>query len=431
MLRIPVFDLVRARWTLLLIALLAGAWLPQTASAAEAQARRFASVLKLQGTVQAISAGKPRTLNVGDAVFVGERVRAGAASEAVLKTEDAGYIAIRPNAEFVAEAYAANGKPTDHATVRVIGGAIRMITGWIGRTNPREVKVNVSTVTIGIRGTDHEPYAMTAELARAMVQPEGVYDKVNRGATLVESAGNSLDVPSGRVGFVRQGRSRALLTILLPVLLEKVPAFFVPGQFDDELDSLSANVDEEAMRQLAAVQAADMAAPPATPPITTPAKPAIADTRTAPKPVVSPSAKPVPDACGSANIARAWLNQLDGAIVKRDASTITALFARDVKVNANVRGTDGSATSVSLSREELVSSTIAAMQGLSGFQQRRLTVEARAVDVGNCNRIHVRSNVIEQGRRNGAPYRFESVEEYVLERRGGVWLAVQAETTQR
>ena len=117
--------------------------------------------------------------------------------------------------------------------------------------------------------------------------------------------------------------------------------------------------------------------------------------------------------------------------MKRDAKTITALFARDVKVNANVRGTDGSATSVNLSREELVSSTIAAMQGLSDFQQRRLTVEARAVAAGNCNRIHVRSNVIEQGRRNGTSYRFESVEEYVLERRGGVWLAVQAETTQR
>ena len=429
MLRIPVFDLVRARWTLLLIVLLVSAWLPLAASAAEAQARRFASVLKLQGTVQAISAGKPRTLNVGDAVFVGERVRAGAASEAVLKTEDAGYIAIRPNAEFVAEAYAAEGKPTDHATVRVIGGAIRMITGWIGRTNPREVKVNVSTVTIGIRGTDHEPYAMTAELARAMVQPEGVYDKVNRGATLVESAGNSLDVPSGRVGFVRQGRSRALLTILLPVLLEKVPAFYVPGQFDDELDSLSSTADDEAMRELAAVQEASGKDTAAQSPTLT--RPAVADTPPAQKSAVVPSVKPAPDACNSVNIARAWLNQLDNAIVKRDASTITALFARDVKVDANVRGTDGSTTSVSLSREELVSSTIAAMQGLSGFQQRRLTVEARAVDVGNCNRIHVRSNVIEQGRRNGAPYRFESVEEYVLERRGGVWLAVQAETTQR
>ena len=50
---------------------------------------------------------------------------------------------------------------------------------------------------------------------------------------------------------------------------------------------------------------------------------------------------------------------------------------------------------------------------------------------GACDRIGVRSVVIEQGRQNGKPYRFESVEEYVLERRAGQWLAIRAETTQR
>jgi hypothetical protein len=38
---------------------------------------------------------------------------------------------------------------------------------------------------------------------------------------------------------------------------------------------------------------------------------------------------------------------------------------------------------------------------------------------------------IEQGRQSGKPYRFESIEEYVLARRGGLWLAIKAEAMQR
>ena len=45
--------------------------------------------------------------------------------------------------------------------------------------------------------------------------------------------------------------------------------------------------------------------------------------------------------------------------------------------------------------------------------------------------IAVRSVVIEQGSQGGKPYRFESVEEFLLERRAGAWRATGAQTTQR
>ena len=41
------------------------------------------------------------------------------------------------------------------------------------------------------------------------------------------------------------------------------------------------------------------------------------------------------------------------------------------------------------------------------------------------------SLVIEQGRQNGNPYRFEAMETYELEQRDGRWVAVRASTTQR
>ena len=70
---------------------------------------------------------------------------------------------------------------------------------------------------------------------------------------------------------------------------------------------------------------------------------------------------------------------------------------------------------------------------LTDYAQRRPSIGGRPAGAGTatCERINVRSVVIEQGRQSGKPYRFESLEEFLLERRAGVWLAIRAETTQR
>ena len=99
-------------------------------------------------------------------------------------------------------------------------------------------------------------------------------------------------------------------------------------------------------------------------------------------------------------------------------------------VRANITDKDGALTGVDLSRDEMAQSTVAAMKGLSNYKQRRVTTDA-AVEGEGCARIAVKSVVIEQGRQSGKPYRFEAVEEYVLESRDGKWLAVKAVTTQK
>jgi len=391
-----------------IVCMLMAAALPiQSASAAEAAAanpdagKRFATVLRVRGEVVASGGGKERALREGDAVHVGERVRAPALAEAVLKTEDAGFLAIRPNTDFVAERYAAEDKPTDNFTVRLFTGSLRLVTGWLGRTNRAGSKVVTPTATIGIRGTDHEPYVLSAELAASTSNREGTYDKVNRGGTTMEVGENRLDIDAGRVGFVRAAggkgfKERALLTILMPVLLDKVPGFYVPGEFDPELDKLSEVADQDSQR-------------------------ALEQRRKGAAPVAR---------CDAGKLAKAWLKQLDGAIVKRDAKAIVGLFAADVAVRANVKDKDGALTGVDLSRDEMAQSTVAAMKGLSNYKQRRVTTDAAAEGEG-CTRIAVKSVVIEQGRQSGKPYRFEAVEDYVLELRDGKWLAVKAATTQK
>jgi hypothetical protein len=422
----------------LLVAVLAA--LPAAAGFAEAQAQdapaaaggRFATVWRIKGEITAIDAapgGAARTLREGDTVRVGERLRAGATGEAVLKTADAGYVAVRPGAEFVPERFAAEGKPGDNLTLRLITGGLRVISGWIGSLNRAGHRIVTPTATIGIRGTDHEPYVIPADLAKSLSQREGTYDKVNRGGTTLAAGGNTLDIDAGKVGFVRATKpykTRALMTLLLPVLLDKVPDFYVPGAFDAELDGLAEDAEaesrrllEERQRSAPAGQAEAVAAPAG-------AAPAAG----APSAETASPPSPADPACEAP--ARAWLAKLDEAIVRRDARAVIDLFAPEATVTAHVRGGDGAPQTLTFDREELAKSSVDAVLGLEDFRQRRPVVEGRPAEgAGGCERIAVRSVAIEQGVREGRSYRFESLEEYVIERRAGRWVAVRAETTQR
>ena len=121
--------------------------------------------------------------------------------------------------------------------------------------------------------------------------------------------------------------------------------------------------------------------------------------------------------------------EFDAAITRRDVQAIVQKFAPDVAVRVSVRGANGELSAVEMGRDELARSTLAAVGGLTDYQQRRPSIEGRLVVT--CDQISVKSVVIEQGRQNGKPYRFESVEEYVLARRDGLWLAIKAGATQR
>lgn len=409
-----------------------------TAATDAAADNQFATVHRLRGVVTAgTPSGADRSLREGDRVFIGEKVRASATSEAVLRTLDAGMVALRPGAEFVVQGFKAHGDKSDNMALRLLTGSLRIITGWIGRSNPSAHQIITPSATIGIRGTDHEPFVLTADQpASGSAKPyrAGTYDKVNRGGTMLSAGGQDLSIEPGRVGFSRAEsstqRSRALMTLLLPVLLDKVPEFYVPGAFDGELDRFSENADA------LAEAAMDKKLNPTTPAAAVAAVPAAAVATPAP---VAAAATPSPEPrfsgkCVPATIAKSWVTTLDDAITRKDATTILGQFASDVAVKAIVRKADGSLTEVEFTRDELVRSTVATVNQLEGYQHRRISIEAKkgtAAKSGGCGPLLVKSVVLEQGKLSGKPYRFESTEDYVLELRDGKWLATKAESAQR
>ena len=396
---------------------------PQFAHAQSAGVR-YGSVVRLFGEVTATrpSNGTRRVLRLGDIVYAGEEVRAGSSAEAVLRLDDGGMLAVRPQAQFVVERFAAERKPTDQFSLRLLQGGLRIITGWIGRSNRANYRIQTLTATIGIRGTDHEPYEVNADLADEGGYNEGTYDKVNRGGTTLEANGGRVDVPPGKVGFARVPpkpgmKQRGLMTITLPVLLAKVPGFFVPGRFDDELDRFS--IESEKANGAAPDSGKDA--------------PQVSSSGSAPS-AVTPSARTgsvTAGACVPQTIARNWLNEFDSAVARHDAAAVIAKFAPDVAVRITVRTASGELSTVEMGRDELAQSTVAAVRGLTDYVQRRPSIEAQVDGGPSCTRISVKSVSLEQGRQNGSPYRFESIEEYLLELRGGNWLAIAARAAPR
>lgn len=393
--------------------------LPCATQAQTQASSTFATVVRVRGDIGVSAAnGDRRPLGEGTQVAAGEEIQSAATGEALLRTADGGMLAVRPNTRFLADAYVAEGKSTDRQILRLVAGAIRVVTGWIGSVNRAEHKVITPTATIGIRGTDHEVYVLTKEMAGEAYR-SGTYDKVNRGGTTLEASGGSVDIDPGKAGFVRDPalRTRALMTLLMPVLLDRVPDFFVAGSFDQEVDAYSQIAEGESKQSLARqaspaavpeTVAAEQPAPPAAPPLAA-------------------------GECDPRIVATYWLDRFDAAIVRRDSAAIIAMMAPEIRATARVRsGNDF--TAVEFDRNELVASTIAAIAGVKDFRQRRTSLEAspeEATDGNRCARIAVRSLAVEQGVMNGKPYHVEALEEYVLEQRDGAWLAVRAATTQR
>jgi hypothetical protein len=200
------------------------------------------------------------------------------------------------------------------------------------------------------------------------------------------------------------------MTLLLPVILDSVPGFYLPGKFDEELDRISSLDSASTARLDAAREAAQH-------PVTAVAAPLI--------PATLKNGQ-----CNSSAVAKAWLARLDGALVGKDSAEVLSLFAPEVSIRSVVKTTSGGTTTLNIGRDEFAASTHAAMKALGNYSQSRPTVTGTPARAGHCDVVLVKSVAVEQGLQNGKPYRFRSSEEYQLELRDHHWVATKAMTTQ-
>jgi hypothetical protein len=197
---------------------------PATDADATAERNVAGTIDLLEGDVRVFDVDKkPRSAAKGDKVFEGESIVTGRDGEVHLTMEDSGFIGVRPDTRMRFTKYQARGEPTDTSVIGLLKGAVRSVTGWIGRYNGDRYKIRTPTATIGIRGTDHE--TLVIEQGQKDGEP-GTYEKVNIGGTTLQTKQGKVDVEPNRAGFVsHRAGSR-------PQLLTEVPRFFKPTRHE-------------------------------------------------------------------------------------------------------------------------------------------------------------------------------------------------------
>lgn len=182
----------------------------------------FATVDSLFGSAQVSDdATQPVAVSAGQKIYAGQTVTTSSDGEVHLETEDGGIIAIRPNSVFRVDEYKADGGPDDRIFMSLAKGAMRSITGWIGKYNVSGYRITTPSATIGIRGTDHE----TTVIGEGGGDEPGTYDMVNEGVTVLKTQYGERDVTPERFAFAPRFRAVA------PLYLPHKPNFWAKRQF--------------------------------------------------------------------------------------------------------------------------------------------------------------------------------------------------------
>lgn len=131
--------------------------LAATACACAAQAQTAAGTIKrLDGSARIVDTrGAERQASVGDAVHAGDRLATGRDSALGMTLADGTLLSIGPNASLSLQNFSYDPTTREGSVlVAIARGAMRMVSGLIARSDPRQVRIQTPTATVGIRGTD-------------------------------------------------------------------------------------------------------------------------------------------------------------------------------------------------------------------------------------------------------------------------------------
>ena len=111
-------------------------------------------VIASRGTVIALANNDSRELKQGGFVYVNDEILTSARSFVVLQFTDGAKVTVRPNSNLIIEAYLYAGNGGDEATLNLVSGGLRIITGAMAKTNPEKYKVRTPVALMGVRGTE-------------------------------------------------------------------------------------------------------------------------------------------------------------------------------------------------------------------------------------------------------------------------------------
>ena len=152
----------------------------------------------------------PRTLGKGLPLREGDRLTTSDGASAIIKLEDGTRMTVRPNSEIVLQQYAfKENAPDNSMLMQLVRGGFRAVTGLISKNSPNAARVQTSTATIGIRGTDFDARVCTRDcgVESARVAAAARPNAVLASAKVISSRGevNAVDATGQRRRLVDGG----------------------------------------------------------------------------------------------------------------------------------------------------------------------------------------------------------------------------------
>lgn len=155
-------------------------------------------VSHVQGAAFANHRDSSDNLYKGRPVLVGDHIVTGHNSRVLLKMVDGTMLTLGADTEFVISAYHYSKKAKQgSASLELVKGVFRAVTGAIGKLRERDFKVKTSVATIGIRGTDFwGGFHFSDSLDVALLDGKGIYVENAAGRVEVTSIGDGTTISS-------------------------------------------------------------------------------------------------------------------------------------------------------------------------------------------------------------------------------------------
>ncbi|MDH5407446.1 MAG: FecR family protein [Gammaproteobacteria bacterium] len=135
------------------------------------------------------------TLKRGSEIWAGDIIMTGKNGTIQIRTGDDSLISLKPNSKLIIEAHKHSGPEDEqYSSIEIVKGAMRAVTGLIGKNKPDNFRIKARGSTIGIRGTEfvvqvceRDECNLASEGQRRDPADNGVYVGVVSGAITVEN----------------------------------------------------------------------------------------------------------------------------------------------------------------------------------------------------------------------------------------------------
>lgn len=120
-----------------------------------AQDQRTGTLKTVTGEVHLSQEGTARAAREGGGLQQADRIVTGRDASATFMLKDGSVISVGPNSTLELAKVQFDATTQDGGLMlNLLQGSIRVVTGWLGKLHPEQVKVVTPTSVVGVRGTD-------------------------------------------------------------------------------------------------------------------------------------------------------------------------------------------------------------------------------------------------------------------------------------